>query len=39
MLSALPHNRRRRFQPNAYTAALVDAGAFGGDAPDEILGG
>jgi hypothetical protein len=39
LLSVLPHNRRRRFQPNAATAALVNVGALGGDATDNILGG
>jgi hypothetical protein len=37
--SIQPHDRRRRFQPNADAAALVNKGALGGNAPDDILGG
>jgi hypothetical protein len=37
--SIQPHDRRRRFQPNADAAALVDKGALGGNPPDDILGG
>ena len=39
LLSVMPHNCRRRFEPNADTAILVDVGALGGNAPDDILGG
>jgi hypothetical protein len=35
----LPDNRGRRFEPKADTAILVDVGALGGNAPDDILGG
>jgi hypothetical protein len=38
-LPVSPHDRRRRFQPNADAAALIDIGAFGGNAPEDILGG
>ena len=37
--SVTPHDRRRRLQPNADSAALVDVGALGGYAVDDILGG
>jgi hypothetical protein len=33
----LPPDRDRRLQPDADRAALVDVGALGGDAPDEML--
>jgi hypothetical protein len=39
LLPILPHDRSGRFHPNADTATLVDIGAFGGNAPDDILGG
>jgi hypothetical protein len=39
LLPVAPHDRRRRLEPNADAATLVDIGAFGGDAPDDILGG
>jgi len=39
LLAILPHDRGGRLQPNADGAALVDKGAFGGDPPDDILGG
>ena len=39
MLPIAPHDRRRRLEPNADAAALVDIGAFRGDVPDDILGG
>jgi hypothetical protein len=39
LLSVLPHYRGRRLHPNAATAAIVDEGALGGDATDNILGG
>jgi hypothetical protein len=34
-----PHDRGGRLQPNADAAALVELGAFGGNAPDDVLGG
>ena len=37
--SATPRDRRRRLRPDAECTALVDAGAVGGDAADDILGG
>jgi hypothetical protein len=37
--SVKPLDRRRRLQPDAERAALVDVGALGGDAPDDVLGG
>jgi len=39
LLSGLPHDRGRWFQANADAAALVDIGAFGGNAPHDFLGG
>jgi hypothetical protein len=39
LLAVLPHDRCGRFKPNADAAALVDKGALGGNAPDDILGG
>jgi hypothetical protein len=39
LLPIPPHDRGRRFKPNADAAALVDIGALGGNAPDDILGG
>jgi hypothetical protein len=36
--SASPHDRCRRLQPDADCAGLVDVGAVGGDAADEVLG-
>jgi len=39
LLPILPHDRRRRLQPNTDAATLVDIGALGGNAPDDILGG
>jgi len=35
----MPHDRRRRLQPDADSAALVNVGALGGDAADDVLGG
>jgi hypothetical protein len=39
LLSVPPHDRGRRFEPDADTATLVDIDAFGGNAPDHIFGG
>ena len=39
LLPVSPHDRRHQFQPNADAAALIDISAFGGNAPDDILGG
>jgi hypothetical protein len=39
LLPILPHDRGGRPQPDSDAAALVDKGALGGDAPDDILGG
>src|SRR3974390_523123 len=39
LLPVSPHHRGGRCQPNADAAALIDIGAFGGNAPDDILGG
>ena len=39
LLPILPHDRRRRFKTDADAATLVDIGALGGNAPDNILGG
>jgi hypothetical protein len=33
----LPHDRRRRFKPNADAAAFVDISALGGNSPDNIF--
>jgi hypothetical protein len=38
LLSVLPHDRSRRFEPDTDAATLVDIGALGGNAPDDILG-
>jgi hypothetical protein len=38
LLPILPHDCRCAFEPNAYGAALVDKGALGGNAFDDILG-
>jgi hypothetical protein len=37
--SVTPHDRRRRLQTDAECAALVDGGALGGDAADDVRGG
>jgi hypothetical protein len=39
LLSVPPHDCSRRLQTDADAAALVDIGAFGGNAPDHILSG
>jgi hypothetical protein len=39
LLSVLAHDRSRRLQANADAGTLVDIGALGGNAPDDILGG
>src|SRR6516164_4076019 len=39
LLPVSPHDRRHQFQPNADAAALIDISAFGGNAPDDIIGG
>jgi len=39
LLPVLPHDRGRRLRLDADSAALVDVGAFGGDAADGVLGG
>jgi hypothetical protein len=38
-LITLADDRARRFQPNADATTLVDTGAFGGNSPNDILGG
>jgi hypothetical protein len=39
LVSILSHDRGGRFEPNTDGAAIVDKGALGGNAPDDILGG
>jgi hypothetical protein len=39
LFTILAYDRRRRLEPNADTTALVDIGALGGNAPDDIFGG
>ena len=39
MRSSSPHDRGRRFEPDADAPTLVDIGALGGNAPDDILSG
>jgi len=39
LLSVPPHDCGRRLQSDADAAALVNIGAFGGNAPDHIFGG
>jgi hypothetical protein len=36
--SVTPQDRRRRLQPDAECAGLVDMGAIGGDAEDDVNG-
>jgi len=38
LFAILPHDRGGRFEANAYGTALVDKGALGGNAFDDILG-
>jgi hypothetical protein len=38
LLSVLPHDRGRRLQPDADTTPIIDIGALGGNAPDDVLG-
>jgi hypothetical protein len=39
LLSVLPHDRSRRFEPDTDATTLVDIGVLGGNVPDDILGG
>jgi hypothetical protein len=39
LASILPHDRGGRFQPNTNSAALIDKGTLGGNAPNDIHGG
>lgn len=39
LLSILPHDRGCRFEPDADTAPVIQIGALGGNAPDDILSG
>jgi len=39
LLSILPHDRSRRFEPYAAATTLVDIYALGCNAPHDILGG
>jgi hypothetical protein len=39
LLAILPHDRRRRFEPDADRAVLINERALGGNSLDEILGG
>jgi hypothetical protein len=39
LLPISPHDRGRRFEPDTYTTTLIDIGALGGYAPDDIFGG
>ena len=39
LVSVLSHDRGGRFELNADGAALIDKGALGGNAPNDILGG
>ena len=35
----LPHDPGRWFEPNANSTPVINIGALGGDAPDDIFGG
>jgi hypothetical protein len=37
LLTVLPHDRCRRFEPNADPAALVKEGTFSGNSPNNVL--
>jgi hypothetical protein len=39
LLSVLPHDRSRPFEPDTNAATLVDIGALGRNAQHDILGG
>jgi hypothetical protein len=39
LLPVLPHDRGGRFQPDTDATTLIDIGALGGNAPNDILGG
>jgi hypothetical protein len=39
LLSVPPYNLRHRFEPDTHAPALVDIGAFVGNAPDNIFSG
>jgi hypothetical protein len=39
LLSVLPHDRGRGSEPNADATPVINIGALGGYAPDDILGG
>jgi hypothetical protein len=38
LVSALPHNRSGRFEPNADGAALIDKGTLGENSADDTSG-
>jgi hypothetical protein len=39
LLAILSHDRGRRFEANAEATPVINIGALGGDAPNDILGG
>ena len=39
LLAVLPHDPGRWFEPNANSTPVINIGALGGDAPDDIFGG